>query len=139
MQRQLHPQTISLAPEDFEMVIEMKDMIGKAGFEIREFGKNTILLESIPADCQEENINDLFNGFLEGLKTGTGDAKTRIQLKVARSLAKSMSGIPHLKLPPEEMEAIIGQLFACSVPDTTPDGKPTMMFISFEELNTKFK
>ena len=85
MQRQLHPQTLSLTPEDFEMVAGMKDVIGKAGFEIREFGKNTVLIEAIPAGCQDEDVKDLFEGFLEGLKTGTSDAKTRIQLRVARS------------------------------------------------------
>ena len=37
------------------------------------------------------------------------------------------------------MEAILEQLLACKVPDLTPDGNPTMIFTSFDELNKKFK
>ena len=80
MQHQLHPQTILLSPEDFEMTIEMIDVFGKAGFGIREFGKNTILVEAIPADCIEENITDLFENILEGLKSGTDDGKTKLHV-----------------------------------------------------------
>jgi len=139
MQHQLHPQTILLSPEDFEMTLGMIDVFGKAGFGIREFGKNTILLEAIPADCEEENSTDLFESILEGLKSGTDDGKTKLQVRVARSLAKSMAVFRKPKLEPEEMEGLMEQLFACNVPDLTPDGNPTMIFISFDDLNKKFK
>jgi DNA mismatch repair protein MutL len=139
MQHQLHPQTILLSPEDFEMTMEMIDVFGKAGFGIREFGKNTILVEAIPADCVEENITDLFESILEGLKSGTDDGKTKLQVRIARSLAKSMAIFRKPKLQTEEMEGIIEQLFACKIPDLTPDGNLTMIFISFEDLNKKFK
>jgi DNA mismatch repair protein MutL len=139
MQHLLQPQTILLSPEDFEMTMEMMDVFGKAGFGIREFGKNTILVEAIPADCVEENINDLFESVLEGLKSGTDDGKTKLQIRVAKSIAKSTAILRKTKLQPEEMEGIIEQLFACKIPDLTPDGNPTMIFISFDELNKKFK
>jgi len=139
MQHQLHPQTILLSPEDFEMTMEMIEVFGRAGFGIREFGKNTILVEAIPADCIDENITDLFERILEDLKTGTDDGKSRQQIKVAKSLSKSLSFTRKTKLQPEEMASVIEQLFACKVPDLTPDGTPTMIFIGFEELNKKFK
>ena len=79
MQHQLHPQTILLSPDDFEMTMEMIDVLGKTGFMIREFGKNTILIEAIPAGCVEENVTDLFESILEGLKSGTDDGKTKFR------------------------------------------------------------
>ncbi len=139
MQHQLHPQTILLSPEDFEMTIEMIDVFNKAGFGIREFGKNTILVEAIPAECTEENITDLFETILEGLKSGTDDGKTKYHIRISRSLAKSMAILKKTKLETEEMESIIEQLFACKVADLTPDGNPTMIFTSFDDLNKKFK
>jgi DNA mismatch repair protein MutL len=139
MQHQLHPQTILLSPEDFEMTMEMTEIFAKAGFGIREFGKNTILVEAIPSDCVEENITDLFEHILEGLKSGTDDGKTKLHVRIAKSLAKSMAIFRKSKLETEEMEGLIGQLFACKIPDLTPDGNPTMIVINFEELNKKFK
>jgi DNA mismatch repair protein MutL len=139
MQLQLHPQTILLAPEDFELVMEMKESFFQAGFEFRAFGKNTILVDTAPADSDEANMAGLFESILEGLKSGTDDGKTKLQVRIARSLAKSMAILRKPKLQPEEMEGIIEQLFACKIPDLTPDGNPTMIFISFEDLNKKFK
>lgn len=139
MQHQLHPQTILLSPEDFEMTLGMIDVFGKAGFGIREFGKNTILVEAVPADCANENINDLFENILEGLKSGTDEGKTRLQVRIARSMAKNMAVSRKPNLQNEEMESILEQLFACNIPDMTPDGNPTLIFISFEELHKKFK
>jgi len=139
MQNQLHPQTILLSPEDFEMTMELIDDFAKAGFGIRDFGKNTILVEAVPADCQETNITDLFESILEELKTGTDEGKTKHYVRVARSMAKSMAFYRKTRLQPEEMEGIIEQLFACKVPDLTPGGNPTMIFTSFEDLNKKFK
>jgi DNA mismatch repair protein MutL len=139
MQHQLHPQTILLSPEDFEMTMGVIDLFADAGFSIREFGKNTILVEAIPNDCLEENITDLFERILEGLKSGNDDGKTKIQVKIAKSLAKSMAINQKQSLQVEEMEAILEQLFACNIPDLAPDGSPTMIFISFEDLTKKFK
>jgi DNA mismatch repair protein MutL len=139
MQQQLHPHPILLSPEDFEMTMELIDLFTEAGFSIREFGKNTILVEAIPDDCLEENITDLFESVLEGLKSGSEDGKIKIQIRIAKSLAKSMAINRKQTLQVEEMEALLEQLFACKIPDLTPDGSPTMIFISFEDLNKKFK
>jgi DNA mismatch repair protein MutL len=139
MQNQLHPQTILLSPEDFEMTMELIDDFAKAGFGIRDFGKNTILVEAVPDDCPEANITDLFESILEELKTGADEGKTKHHIRVARSMAKSMAVYRKTRLQPEEMEGIIEQLFACKVPDLTPGGNPTMIFTSFEDLNKKFK
>ena len=139
MQHQLHPKTILLSPEDFELTLEMIDEFGKAGFMVREFGKNTILVEAIPADCTDENITDLFENILEGLKSGTDDGKTRLQVRMARSMAKNMAASGKPGMQTEEMEGLIEQLFACNIPDLTPDGNPTMILITFDDLLKKFK
>lgn len=139
MQHQLHPQTILLSPEDFELTLEMTATFAKAGFGIREFGKNTIIIEAVPAGSEKENITDFFEHILEGLKSGTDDGKMNHQVRIARSMAKSMAGVMKSKLEPREMESLIGQLFACKVPELTPDGNPTMIFLSFEDLDKKFK
>ena len=139
MQNQLHPQTILLSPEDFEMTMEMIDDFAKAGFGIREFGKNTILMEAVPSDCSEANVTDLFESILEELKSETDEGKTKHHVRVAKSMAKSMAVYRNTRLQTEEMEGIIEQLFACKVPDLTPGGNPTMIFTSFEDLNKKFK
>jgi DNA mismatch repair protein MutL len=139
MQHQLHPQTLVLSPEDFETAMMLSDEIATAGFHVKEFGKNTILIEAIPSDCPSDNASDLFEGFLEEWKSGNNDTKLRKDIKIAKAIAKSMAKSIKKKLQAEEMENIIGQLLACNAPESSPDGSPALMFISYEDLNKKFK
>jgi DNA mismatch repair protein MutL len=43
------------------------------------------------------------------------------------------------RLHQEEISTLIEKLFACKVPGISPDGRPTMLVLSWDELNTKFK
>ncbi len=43
------------------------------------------------------------------------------------------------KLMQQEVDAIVENLLSCRIPDISPDGKPTLSIITFEELNKKFK
>ena len=138
-QQQLMPQTINLTHEDVELLKEFNDDFEKAGFEITGFGKNTILVQGIPADCLNENITDLFEKLLESLKTSREDPKIQSGQRLARSLSKSLSVGRNKKLQPEEMNSLVEQLFACKIPDITADGKPTMTIIGFDDLKKKFK
>ena len=42
------------------------------------------------------------------------------------------------KLKLEEMRSIIDNLFACQIPNTTAQGKPTLITLTLEELAKKF-
>jgi len=46
---------------------------------------------------------------------------------------------PGKKLQPEEMQVMIDELFACSLPDKSPSGHPTLSIISITELAEQFK
>jgi DNA mismatch repair protein MutL len=60
-------------------------------------------------------------------------------IHIAKSMAKSMAIARDQKLQPEEINGLVEQLFSCKAPEVTPDGKPVMMVIGFDELNRKFK
>lgn len=138
-QQQLLPQTIDLTHEDAELLIEFSNDFQKAGFEIRSMGKNTVVIQAIPANCLQENINDLFERLLESLKTSRDDPKVQPGQRLAKSLSKSLSIGRNKRLQPEEIHSLVEQLFACRIPEVTSEGKPTMTIIGFEDLKRKFK
>jgi len=41
-------------------------------------------------------------------------------------------------MTPEEMEALVGQLFQCQQAQSTPDGKPTMIKHGLRDLQKQF-
>ena len=138
-QRQLLPQTVNLQIAEAELLKEYLDEFNKAGFEINEFGNNSFIISAIPADCSNENINELFEKMMEALQNHPVDPKVTRDQQFALQLAKTLSLKRDQKLLPEELSALTERLFACNVPDVTPDGKPTMYLIGYEELMKRFK
>jgi DNA mismatch repair protein MutL len=67
------------------------------------------------------------------------DVKSEIQESIALSLAH-LAAIPYGRtLTPEEMSHLINRLFACRIPNYSPDGHPIVSLISDEEIAKKMK
>lgn len=138
-QQILFPQSITLTPEDVQLLMEWKGTFEEIGFDIRDFGNNTFLLHAVPASCKDFQTGELLESVLESLKTSSGAPKTSDKNKLIRALSRKLAVKKGKKLHQHEMNTMVEHLFACKVPDISPDGKPTMMVIPFEEMTKKFK
>ncbi|MDP4282528.1 MAG: hypothetical protein Q8867_10330, partial [Bacteroidota bacterium] len=138
-QQQLLPETLLLSHEDAMLINEFHDEFEKAGFSISEFGKDTFLIQAVPCDGPNTDIKGWVESMIESLKTHPGEDNMNKDQRMAKSMAKNIASRMSRKMQPEESSSLIEQLLACKVPDMTPDGKPTLMMISFEELVKKFK
>jgi DNA mismatch repair protein MutL len=54
-------------------------------------------------------------------------------------LARAAAMSCRTELQPAEMEELVDQLFACSLPNFTADGKKVLMIIPVEEIEKNFK
>jgi DNA mismatch repair protein MutL len=88
---------------------------------------------------ETHDLGMFVESILESLKSPGPDHKTDRNHLLAKTMAKKLSAKRGKKLHREEVDALIENLFACKVPAVSPDGKPTMMVISFDELHSKFK
>jgi len=138
-QHQLLPRTVMLSPGDEQLLREWEKLFGEMGFEISDLGNGTFALQAIPPDLEPPDVQAFLESILETLKSpGQENKLTRDQM-MAKALAMKLAVRRGKKLHQEEIDSIIENLFACNVPDLSPDGKPTMIILSFEELNRKFK
>ncbi|MBU0765191.1 MAG: DNA mismatch repair endonuclease MutL [Bacteroidetes bacterium] len=138
-QKSLYPVTMELNPQDFILVQEMMPDLKVIGFDIDEFGRNSIVINGIPSDCNNAGIPELIESFIEIFKTGTGILKAGIHEQIAFSMAKAASVRCRNKLTNIEMRELVDQLFACTAPNYTPDGKPAISILSHDELEKRFK
>lgn len=138
-QHTLIPQTITLGPEDARLFEEWKDHFQELGFEIDDFGKESFVVRAMPVNMEAADIRMFIESVLESLKSPGQDHKTDQSRLLAKALAKKLSVKRGKKLHQEEIDTLIGNLFACKVPGASPDGKPTMLVLSLDELNRKFK
>lgn len=139
-QQLLHPSKIELIESDASLLKEIIQHINNLGFDISDFGGNTFVINSIPADIKEtENINQIIEELLENYKKNLSEPKLESYKNIAKSLAKNQS-IKHGKiLSDKEMNSIVGELFSCLMPDKSPGNKPTLFIYSYRELSDRFK
>lgn len=139
-QQSLFPQTVTLSPNDYELAKSLLDDIKSLGFEVREFGKNTLVIEGIPVDLGSNNINEtqLFEHLIEGFKNSQQELKLDKRDSLARSMARNSAIKNGTVLGQVEMNTLIEQLFACKTPNFSISGKPVIQTIGLNELDKKF-
>lgn len=139
-QQSLFPQTVTLSSGDFELVKDLLPDIQSLGFQIREFGKNTVIIEGIPADLGS-NISEveMLEHLIEGFKNNQSALKLNKRDSLARALARNTSIKSGLGLSAEEMNQLIDELFACEMPNTSLSGKPVISTFTLQELLQRFE
>jgi DNA mismatch repair protein MutL len=139
-QQSLFPQTVTLSPNDYELAKSLLEDIKSLGFEVREFGKNTLVIEGIPVDLGSNQINEtqLFEHLIEGFKNSQQELRLDKRDALARSMARNSAIKSGVVLGQEEMNMLIEQLFACKAPNFSISGKPVIQTMSLTELDKKF-
>jgi DNA mismatch repair protein MutL len=138
-QQSLFPQSLTLNGSDFELLRELLPDIRALGFDIREFGKNTVVVEGIPADLNNVGEHELLEHLLEGFKNNLSILKLDKRDNLARSLARNAAIKAGTKLSAEEMNLLTDQLFACQMPNVALNGKPVISTFTLNELLERFE
>ncbi len=133
-QQQLFPQTIELDPGDAELLKTILSDLNSLGFDIREFGKNTFVINGTPGELHMATPEMIVEKLLEEYKNSPVNAKNKVKEQVAISLAKSSALNYGTELEQEEIDYLIDNLFACSTPNYSPEGKKVLTIISTEEI-----
>ncbi len=138
-QQSLFPQTVTLNTTDFALATELLPYFQALGFVIRDFGKNTLVIEGVPADLPENNdLAIMLEELIEGFKNNHTVLKLDKRDNLARTLAKNSAIKAGTTLETEEMNDLIDQLFACDMPNATLNGKQIIVKITLEELFERF-
>ncbi|MBP3942449.1 DNA mismatch repair endonuclease MutL [Sphingobacteriaceae bacterium WQ 2009] len=138
-QQSLFPQTLDLNPSDNEIMQEILPEICTLGFQIREFGKNSYVIDGIPADLNTglDEIR-IIEQLIEDFKNYKSEIKLTKRENLAKSLAKSAAIKPGVLLDNNAMAELIDKLFACQSPNISIYGKPVIITFTLNELLAKF-
>jgi DNA mismatch repair protein MutL len=137
-QQSLFPQTLTLPPADAALIGDILPDLQTLGYDLEPFGNNTFVVRGTPADIQNGNEQASIEGLLEQFKHFTNDLKVPRREQLVRSMARN-NAIPVGKsLSAREMQNIIDELFACSMPNASPSGKYTYISFKLADLAKMF-
>lgn len=137
-QKLLFPITINYTPERYTLLINMVDELNHLGYEIENFGENSIIVHATPAEMDENSTEETLDRFLSSYEENI-EFQLGIAENLARSLAKSTSLKKGKRLSEEEMQSIIDKLFACQNPYVNPEGKKAVITYEISEIENLFK
>ncbi len=136
-QQLLFPQTVAISPEDFLVLTEILPFLEKIGFGLKEFGKNTIVIEAVPMDIRTGREKELLQEIIEEYtetKSVTDDPwDTVVKAFACKSAIKSGD-----RLTLQEMVSLVDQLFATQDPYSCPHGRPIVINLSLAEIDKRF-
>lgn len=137
-QRLLEPQTISLNPQQAELLEEQLPTLSELGFEVEPFGPHTFVLRALPALLiganPEAALRVVVEDFEEDETPLEAEREARLIARVCKRAAVKAGQI----LSPEEQRALLQDLEACQAPRTCPHGRPTMVHLSIDLLEKQF-
>jgi DNA mismatch repair protein MutL len=137
-QQLLFPQTVVLPANDYTLVQDLLPHLGTLGFVLKTFGKNTVVIDGIPADVRVGNERKILEDVLDEFRNNEHHSTIDARDNLAKSFACKAAIKAGDKLKTHEMISLIDQLFLTSMPYVCPHGRPVVVKISIDELDKRF-
>lgn len=138
-QRLLMPVTLELTPRDHDWVRQNVSTLQKMGIGMEEFGAGTWKLDALPQFVRSEEPLQLMRQLIDELRSVSSQTSSlRLGEEViAKTVCRAAVKANDVLRGPE-LVRLIQDLMACDLPYCCPHGRPTMIQISYSELEKKF-
>ena len=134
----LFPEVVELPIEDFSTLLELLPYLEKIGFRMKEFGKNTVMIEGVPSELGWGNEREVLTEIIDTYRNQQ-KAQPSFMEAVAASFACKAAVKAGDVLTQEEMQSLVDRLFATQHPYYCPHGRPIMVNLSLDELDRRFE
>ena len=138
-QRLLMPVTMQLGPRDSDWVAQNLPTLQKMGIGMEGFGAGTWKLDTLPQFVRSSEPQHLLREIIDELRdVSSQTSKLRLgEDVIAKTVCRHAIKANDVLREPE-MIRLIQDLLRCDLPYCCPHGRPTMIQISYLELEKKF-
>lgn len=138
-QQLLFPQQIDFSASDFSLLQELMPTLVSLGFSIQILSGFAAIISGVPSEVRVGEEKEVLLDLLHDFHEMRGERSLSPHEKAAIALAKRTAIPRGKKLSQLEMDKLIDELFACDQPMLCPQGKPTLKYISLDEIRLRFK
>ena len=133
-QLMLIPEVVTLTHQEMEFVRKNKEMLVNIGFDIEEFGENTLKINGIPDLEYRAKTTNIFLDILDEMLTNQRTSIKDIEERFIATVACKAAVKANMDLTRQEVDKLIQNLLSLNNPYTCPHGRPTTIKISREDL-----
>jgi len=139
LQTLLIPETIEVNSKEKLILDENLEYLKNIGFDLEEFGSNSYILRSVPAQATKITAKELLQDIICELEELGRTAQLEIrQENIRKTIACKAAIKAGDNMSAQEMNHLIRDLYQTENPSTCPHGRPTMIKISENELIKRF-
>ena len=135
----LTPVPVRLGPSAAGELLANKEMLQELGFEIDEFGENTVVLRQIPMDLSPDTASDAVEALAADLLNGRREGKDTVRDEVLHTVACKAAIKAGWNNDDAELLAIVKQVMAREDLKHCPHGRPICVTLSKKQLEKQFK
>ena len=135
----LTPISVRLSPAAAGELLANKEMLEELGFEIDEFGENTVLLRQIPMDLSTDAAQEAVEQMAADLLNGRREKKTTVRDEILHTVACKAAIKAGWKNDEAELLALVRQVMAREDLKYCPHGRPICITLSKKQLEKQFK
>ena len=134
----LMPITVNLTPEEKTLALERSELLLSMGFQVEDFGTNSVVLRSLPSDCPFEEGEGLFIEILGVLAGGEPGEISAMLDKAIYTIACRSAIKAHQKLSLPELEKLYAQASSLEGITTCPHGRPITVKLTRYQIEKMF-
>lgn len=135
----LTPVPVRLSPSACAELLSNQDMLDELGFEIDEFGENTVLLRQIPMDLNPDHAAESIEALAAGLLSGRRESKDTVRDELLHTVACKAAIKAGWKNDEKELLAVVKAVMSREELKYCPHGRPICVTLSKKQLERQFK
>ncbi len=138
-QQLLPPKVIHLDSIEYTTVLNHMDLFVRTGFEIEDFGDDSIVIRAMPDDIMGVDPEILFDELLNTLTKDIGTISVDFFVEKLSTMACKAAIKGNTEISTMEADALIDEMLTLDNPYNCPHGRPTMISLTKNEIERKFK
>ncbi|MBR5281040.1 MAG: DNA mismatch repair endonuclease MutL [Clostridia bacterium] len=135
----LIPVTVRLAPSEYILLQEYKELFTKIGFEIDDFGTDTVIVRAVPSILSDADPETLILDSLADMQRGKGPKEVIFQDEAIYTMACKAAVKANQKLSEAEIQTLLKKLSKLENSCTCPHGRPIVVRLTKHEIEKRFK
>lgn len=135
----LVPLMVELAPKDFDLISRNLETLTRLGVSAEPFGGNSLKIDALPTFLKSDDPERFLHEVIDELR---GASRQTSSMRLGEDMVATTVCRHAVKandpLHPQELEKLLEDLLVCEMPYCCPHGRPTLIQISYSELDRKF-
>ena len=135
----LTPIPCHMSPDEAAILLTNRELLQALGFEIDEFGDNTVLVRQVPMDIHAEDAADVLEGLAADLLNGRREDAKTVRDEILHTVACKAAIKAGWRTDEKELLALVKIVMERDDLKHCPHGRPICVSLSKKQLEKQFK